>query len=181
LFGGRKGFVWLAVAVLAVIGVLAWRSGYLRSGAGGSGAAVKEARPMVGYLAPDFSLRTLDGPRVKLSDFRGQVVLLDFWATWCPSCRQEMPVLQKFFDQKGDRVQLLAVDIDEPDKVVRDFMQSNGYTFPVLMDDGAVTSLYRVTAIPTTFFIDPQGVIREKYMGPLDEKTINDLARRASR
>lgn len=90
-------------------------------------------------------------------------------------------MLQKFFDEKGNRVQLLTVDIDEPEKVVRDFMQSNGYSFPVLMDNGEVTSLYRVTAIPTTFFIDARGVIMGKHMGPLDEKTINTLASRASR
>lgn len=181
MFIGKRGLIWLAVAALAVAAGLSWRTGIIGRVTGRSGAEEKEEKPLAGYLAPDFSLRTLDGQQVRLSDFRGRVVLLNFWATWCPSCRQEMPVLQKFFDEKGNRVQLLTVDIDEPEKVVRDFMQSNGYSFPVLMDNGEVTSLYRVTAIPTTFFIDARGVIMGKHMGPLDEKTINTLASRASR
>jgi len=117
----------------------------------------------IGAKAPDFSLRNLKGETVKLSDFKGKKVMLNFWATWCPPCKQEMPAIQQFFEEKGEDVVILAVNIDGAEDVI-EFVQSRKITFPILLDENnRVNEQYKIVTIPTTFFIDEKGIIQHKF------------------
>lgn len=124
----------------------------------------------IGNIAPDFELVTMTGETVKLSDYEGQRVMLNFWATWCPPCREEMPDMQKFYED-NDAV-VLAVNITNMEtskNKVNDFAEEFGLTFPILMDEeGVVSTLYRISPIPTTYMIDSNGIIQHKQYGALD-------------
>ena len=124
-------------------------------------------RPDLGVEAPDFVLeRPGTGEQVRLSDFRGQTVVLNFWATWCVPCRTEMPDLQAAYE--SDDVVVLAVNDREPPGPVEGFVDEFGLTFPVVLDrEGSVREHYRVLGLPATFFIDPDGVIRARNFGPV--------------
>ncbi len=116
--------------------------------------------------APAFTLYNLHGKPTSLADFRGKVVVLDFWATWCPPCKREIPDfinLQKAYGSKG--LQIVGIALDEPDKVV-DFAQQNGMNYPVLLGDDAIAAKYGgIDGIPTTFLIDKQGKIVSRFEG----------------
>ena len=115
--------------------------------------------------APDFTLIDINGDTVKLSDYGGKIVFLDFWATWCPPCRKELPILQSTVDRyKSQGVIFLAVSTDKEKEKVIPFIRENNYTFTVLYDDGAKRA-YDVAGIPTLFIIDAQGIIRYKHIG----------------
>lgn len=131
-------------------------------------------QPYPDALAPDFSLYTLNNEPINLKALRGKPALLNFWATWCPPCRQEMPDLQAAYEQYGADLNFLAVNVKESAGVIAPFVQEMGATFPVLVDeDGAVSGgLYEVSGIPTTFFLDARGVIVARHVGPLTEDTI---------
>ena len=123
-----------------------------------------------GELAPDFELSTLDGETVKLSDYKGQRVMLNFWATWCPPCRAEMPDMQKF--QKNKDVQVLAVNLTEtesdPDNV-QEFMDELNLTLTTPLDvESAISNEYNVVAYPTTYMIDSNGRIQFIMMGAMN-------------
>ncbi|MFQ5341691.1 MAG: redoxin domain-containing protein [Anaerolineae bacterium] len=124
--------------------------------------------------APGFTLRTPDDDTISLSDFAGQPVLINFWATWCPPCRYEMPFLQAAYDKYKDQsFVVLAVDIQETAEVVKPFLQELGLTFPVAMDrSGAVSSAYRIQAIPTSIFVDRQGVVVDIHRGALTPEVL---------
>ena len=125
--------------------------------------------------APDFALTNLDGETVRLSDFRGKTVVLNFWASWCPPCREEMPEFQELWDERGedgsDDLVMLALDFLVQDTMAdaRGFVEGRGFTFPVLFDtaDGSVADRYRVRGLPATFFIDSEGVVRSVNYGPV--------------
>jgi thiol-disulfide isomerase/thioredoxin len=121
-------------------------------------------------------LKDLEGRPVKLSDYRGQVVLLNFWAVWCGYCLAEMPVFQAAYDRYQDSgFVVLAVDIMDRKASVVDYVREAGLTFPVLLDArGEASTQYRVRGLPTSFFIDQNGVIREKHIGPIDEAMLED-------
>ena len=123
--------------------------------------------PQVGKQAPDFQLPSLEGQSVSLSDFQGKPILLNFWATWCGPCRQEMPLLQAIFEEQSDNgLVMLAINIGEPAPAVNNFMRNGNYSFPVLLDtERDVAQDYNIRAIPTTFFIDEDGVIQEIKVG----------------
>lgn len=121
--------------------------------------------------APDFTLPGLDGKMVNLSDYRGRVVLVNIWATWCPPCVAEMPSMEKLYRKfKGQNFEILAVSIDEMGrKAVAPFMKKTRLTFPALIDsEGAIKSVYRITAVPESFIIDKQGFLIKKIVGPVD-------------
>ncbi|HLS59576.1 MAG TPA: redoxin domain-containing protein [Virgibacillus sp.] len=123
-----------------------------------------------GDVAPDFELETLEGETVKLSDYRGERVMLNFWATWCPPCRAEMPDMQKFHEDTD--VVILAVDLadtESNEKNVPEFVDEFGLTFEVLLDkDSGVANQYQIKPIPTSFLIDSEGVIHNKALGALN-------------
>lgn len=123
--------------------------------------------PQAGFAAPDFTLETLDGGTISLADLRGQVVLINFWATWCPPCRAEMPAIQQVYDKYRDQgFTVLAVDVQESDGQVTAFIDQMELTFPILMDrDGSVFASYQVKALPSTFFVDRAGVIQDVTLG----------------
>lgn len=119
----------------------------------------------VGNAAPDFELTALTGETIRLSQFRGQPVLLSLSATWCPGCRAEAPVLQELHQDHPELV-ILMVDSKEGSEVIQQFADEFGITHPILLDrDGAVLKLYQVVAIPTDLFIDAEGIIRAKVIG----------------
>lgn len=130
-----------------------------------------EAEPAVqpGRYAPDFTLPDLNEEPVALSDWRGQIVLLNFWTSWCAPCRVEMPLLQALYEAyRDDGLVVLAVNLEEEPERVAAFVEDLGLAFPVLLDEkAAVGTLYRVRGAPTTYFIDRDGVIRQRYVGPL--------------
>jgi len=137
-----------------------------------------------GQVAPDFSLTDLNGNQVKLADYAGKIVLVNFWATWCPPCRVEMPHMQKFYDDYKDKdVVILGVNLTPTEKnmdVVTNFVQEQQLTFPIVLDqEGEVTQAYKVVAYPTTYILDADGVIREKFQGAINyevmEKAISSM------
>ncbi len=125
--------------------------------------------PQVGKLAPDFSLQSLDGQTVSLSRFRGNPVLLNFWASWCGPCRAEMPFIQELFEDKewSDRgLVILAINLGESPSTVNSFMEENGLSFTVLLDTKQnVARDYNIQGIPATFLIDKKGIIRDIRIG----------------
>jgi peroxiredoxin len=135
-----------------------------------------EVAPVVGAIPPEFKLFNLEGKEVSLSSFRGQPIVINFWATWCGPCRVEMPAIQSRFEKyKQQGLVILAVDFDEPREVVAGFRDEFGLTFEILLDPGAdVQKLYRNRTYPTTFFIDPEGVIQVQHFGPMTEGQIDE-------
>lgn len=130
-----------------------------------------------GEPAPDFLLSDLQGKEVRLSELRGNLVFLNFWATWCPPCRDEMPSMEALYRKlQGRAFQMLAVSIDDSKNQVERFQNSFQYTFPMLFDDGQkVAALYRTTGVPETFIISPDGIIVSKIIGPYDWNTAETL------
>ena len=134
-----------------------------------------EARPREGYLAPPFTLVSLEGDEVSLEDFLGQPVLINFWATWCPPCREEMPDIQDAYEEYADEgFVVLGVDVGETASEAEGAQREMGLTFPILLDsDEEVSDIYRVRAFPTSFFVDVNGVIQAKYEGSMSPRDIS--------
>lgn len=120
--------------------------------------------------AEDFTLKTLKGGTVSLKDYRGRLIFLNFWATWCGPCRAEMPSMQRLWEEfKEEDFVILAIDIQEKSKLVSSFMNERGLSFPVLLDEkGKVARSYGIRGIPTTFFLNPEGEIIGKAVGARD-------------
>jgi cytochrome c biogenesis protein CcmG/thiol:disulfide interchange protein DsbE len=134
-----------------------------------------------GLPAPDFQLPSLDGTKVKLSDFRGKAVLLNFWATWCPPCKVEMPWfadLQKQYGKDGLVILGVAMDDSEPDKIAQ-FASEMGVNYPILLGTDQVSDDYgNVQYLPTTFYISRDGTIVDKMTGLLDRKDIEEAVKK---
>jgi peroxiredoxin len=129
-------------------------------------------------LAPDFNLPLRGGGTEALSAQRGKVVLINFWATWCDSCSEEIPILQEIQrDHAGPRFALLAVSVDDDAaKAVPGFAASHRMDFPILYANAATLQAYAVRMLPTSYLIAPDGTIARRYMGPLDERAVeNDI------
>lgn len=135
----------------------------------------------IGESAPDFTLTNLQGESMSLSDYRGNKVILNFWASWCGPCRSEMPDMQKFYEAKQDEnIEILAVNLTHFERQrehVEKFVEEFGITFPIPLDEeNQQYETYEVLTIPTTFFIDEKGIIQQKHVGPMSyefmEKTI---------
>jgi len=118
-------------------------------------------------LAPDFTLKTLDDQEITLSSLKGKVVLLDFWATWCGPCRESIPhLIQLYKTYRENGFEMIGISLDKGDAtVVRNFTKSMDIPYPIVMAPEEVARDYRVTSIPTTFFIDKEGKIRERITG----------------
>lgn len=162
---------WLFLSMLATFAMLIWSSpgcgGTPTVGPGGTPAVA----PRVDAFAPGFALPTLDGETVKLDELRGQPVLVNFWATWCSFCRRQMPYLQAAFEEKGQEVKFIAIDIGESSATVRQYIDDTGIGFTVALDrNRAVASAYNIRYYPTTFFVDEQGVIKHITLGAFRSK-----------
>lgn len=126
----------------------------------------------VGNQPPGFRLPNLEGRAVALSDFRGKPVLINFWASWCPPCRFEMPFIQEIYEEWSDKgLIILTINIGESLSTVKEFMANHGYSFPVLLDTSQkVAQDYDVRGIPTTFFIDKNGALKDIKIGAFSSK-----------
>ncbi|CAN7389349.1 peroxiredoxin family protein [Rossellomorea sp. LjRoot5] len=123
--------------------------------------------PNVGDRAIDFKLDTLDGKSITLTELKGKKVIVNFWATWCPPCKEEMPVMQEFYTKYGKDVELLAINID-PQYNVKEYQKSLGLSFPILLDtDDKINNAYDILTVPTTFIINEQGIITHKQIGAI--------------
>ena len=129
----------------------------------GSGAESSEESGEITHepeLAPSFELKTLEGDTVTLEDYKGQYVFINFWATWCQYCDEEMPDLMAFQKAHKEEMTVLAINVKEKNDVVKKYMEENKLELKVLMDeDGTLSKLYQVTAFPTTFLIDKAGKV----------------------
>jgi thiol-disulfide isomerase/thioredoxin len=141
--------------------------------------AQEEASVELGSYAPDFTLISLDGETVTLSELRGSTVVLNFWASWCAPCRYEMPLLQATYEAYGaDGLVVLAVNLGEERRRVEGFAEDMLATFPVFGDEETrVGTLYRVRGVPTTYFIDRDGVVRQRYVGELTAGILGSILR----
>jgi len=174
---------WIAAIIIGAIAVaslaaLLWPllnkpatvtdAGVIRAQIEADGAAGR-----IGAPAPDFEWTSLDGQTLRLSTYRGKVVVVNFWATWCPPCREEMPALQRVAASEPDVV-VLEVDLMEPGDKARSFLDSLGLDRlqPVLDGDGATTRRFGVLSLPSTFFVDKTGVIRHLELTAMSEAQI---------
>ncbi|MFD1708313.1 peroxiredoxin family protein [Siminovitchia sediminis] len=135
-----------------------------------------------GKMAPDFELTTLSGETVRLSDYKGKKVILNFWATWCPPCRAEMPHMQNFYEKNKDKgIEVVAVNLTNMDngkKEIEEFVKDFGLTFDIPLDeDGDIGMQYQAFTIPTSYIIDTNGRIASKFIGPMDELTMKNLTK----
>ncbi len=149
-------------------GFVTFGSQGIKLGAAGSAA------PKIGEPAPEFTLLDTNGNVVRLSNFRGKTVVVNFWATWCSPCRQEFPELVRTYDRQAGRgLVVLGVDLQEGPKVVREFADEFSARFPIVIDaKGDVAKQYRLLGLPTTMFIDTAGVIRGQHVGVLTSQIL---------
>ena len=127
--------------------------------------------------APEFVLPDLAGKTVSLSTFRGKPVLVNFWATWCESCREKMPALEDLYRRRAaEGVVILGVSIDEEASAVPPFVKEHKLTYPILIADRKAVSDYSVRGLPTSFLIDAEGRITRRWVGALDVRAVeNDI------
>lgn len=145
--------------------------------------STEEAAPRIGYRPPNFTLQDLRGRRIELGSFRGKVIFINFWATWCVPCRAEMPAMERLYqDFKDKDFVMLAISEDlEGRSIVETFVEEFKFTFPILLDsDLIINDRYGVRGIPTTFLIDKTGTITHKMLGARDwnQKESRELVRK---
>lgn len=135
-----------------------------------------------GNLPPDFELETMTGEVIKLSDYKGKKVMLNFWASWCGPCKAEMPHMQNYYKNNKDdaNIEIIAVNLTQAERKglggVEQFIDAHGLTFPIPLDkDGAIMDQYRVISIPTTYLLNTDGTIAQTFTAPVDEKTLAEL------
>ena len=158
-------------AALIVLVVIVAATVLLMQGKDSIFAPVRPTRLHPGSPAPTFSLPALDGRKVNLKDYRGKVVFLNIWATWCPTCREEMPSMEKLYRaMKGEPFEILAVSVDKAGaKTVAPFMEAHKLSFPALLDpEGTIARPYGVTGVPESFIINKEGIIEKIVIGPID-------------
>lgn len=158
--------------VFILIAGLAWT--FVSADQTNTSTAGEIPAPREGFLAPDFSLETLEGETLTLSNYHGQAVLVNLWATWCPPCRAEMPAIQKLYDEYKDQgfvVLALNMTYQDNPSAILPFTQEHNLTFPILLEEtGEVASKYELRSLPSSFFIDRNGLIQEVVIGgPMSE------------
>ncbi len=141
----------------------------------GAGTPLKE-----GDTAPDFTAQLVDGSTVTLSELKGKPVLINFWATWCGPCVMEMPAFERLMEDYGDEISLVAVNCGDDAETVKDFVEENGFTFPIALDEGfEITMKYPSNGIPYTVIVDSEGVITHISTGAADADTMYERYREA--
>ncbi len=133
-----------------------------------------------GNVPPDFELTTLTGDVVRLSDYKGKKVILNFWASWCPPCKEEMPHMEKYYQKNKDseNVEIIAVNMTTAERPgsAREFVDAYGLTFPIPLDKtGEVLDAYKIGPLPMTYMINTDGTIAHQVSGPINEKVLNEL------
>lgn len=136
----------------------------------------------IGAQAPDFELKTIDGKIVRLADFKGQPVMLNFFATWCPPCRTEMPTLQEIYrEYESQGFVLLAINLNESNLAVNKFRESYGLTFPIVIDkEDRVSRVYDIVPLPTSYFVDRNGVVQGRWTGELSKEKLRSFVKQIS-
>ncbi len=162
-----KGYTPFFIFVASMLFLLIWQES-TREAPLKPGEFREKERPLLRYLAPNFKLPDLSGKKIELKDYRGKVVFLNFWATWCLTCEEEMPSMENLRQKlKGKPFEILAVSIDKEEELVAPYMKKFGLTFPALLDPKSkVAKLYRTTGVPETFVVDKNGFIIHKAIGP---------------
>lgn len=171
----------LGLAAVAILGIIQNRGLGRSPGAvvnsvqqSGSGeAATRDS--LSGKPAPDFELAALNGATVHLSDYKGHPVVINYWATWCPPCREELPMFQKRQEKYSPDLVILAINAGEDLKTVRNYIDREKFTFSVLLDpEWKAEALFGVMAYPTSVFIDRNGIIQARYVGGIREDVLDD-------
>ena len=169
------GYVRGALGFLVLAAILGGLFALDRTG-GSELGPLDDRSPSLGELAPQFELRNVDGQGVRLSDFRGKVVWINFWATWCGPCRRELPDIARLAAEfGGDDLVVLAVNQEQSATVARDFWEELGLDLPILLDSGReVSDQYRLRGLPDNFFIDREGVLQSFQLGFLVEEQMRE-------
>lgn len=159
---------------IAVVGILALTLLSFVSFGGGDedvDSVVVGGHPLAGQAAPEIDLISLDGERVTLSSLRGRPVLINFWATWCPPCREEFPLMvQAYADHAEDGLEILGILHDDAAEGARAFVTDQGATWPVLLDpEDAAWEDYLGVGLPTSFYVDAEGIVQAFSVGPFTE------------
>jgi thiol-disulfide isomerase/thioredoxin len=195
-------FIWIIAAILVVVAVYTTKAYNANANAGKQNQQVEQVTPTPSQTEDEnseqtgsqptekeinlmkdynFTLEDLQGNKVTLSELKGKKVFLNFWATWCPPCKAEMPDIEKLYQETKDSdLIILAVNVGEDKKTVQDFIKENKYNFPILLDvKGEVSQLYQVSGIPTSYFINAEGYLDGSATGsiPLEsmKENINNL------
>lgn len=130
--------------------------------------------PAVNFFAPSFELPSLNSKQIKLADFRGKVVFINFWATWCVTCKTEMASMEKLYQAfKGKDFKMLAISVDKDISLIKPYLDKYNLTFPVLLDThDVVKNKYKFIGLPATYIVDKNGIILHKAIGPRDWSTM---------
>lgn len=164
--------IFVVLGLFLAVGVFVWA---LQGGVRPPGETLG-----VGFTAPDFAAKNIEGKTVRLSDYRGKTVIVNFWATWCVPCRSEMPAINAVSQENPNRVAVVAVDVLEGPVLVIDYVDKLHLSFVPLLDpNGVVTKQYHVDSMPTSFFVGPDGTIRAINVGPMDRAAIEQNLRKA--
>jgi len=174
------------LAILLAIGLggawILYSQAVTTGGVTGGDAAALAPAPVAGHPAPDFELKTLDGETVRLSDFAGKPVLVNFWATWCGPCRAEFPDFQEASIDNAGKLVIIGINNTATDQaeLVDDFVAEMGATFPIVLDpDGQVSESYQIRGLPTSIFVNRDGIVDEVFTGPINkayiEAKLNEL------
>lgn len=140
--------------------------------------------PSEGNKSPGFSYINDEDEKINLSDLEGKVVFLNFWASWCPPCKKEMPAIQNIFEKYNyneEEIKVISINIQEQHNQIQSFMSSNNLSFPVIKDPGTLAQNYGVRGIPSSFFLDKEGIIRVIHTGSMTEKMIDDALQEAQK
>lgn len=178
----KKNISLLLILLLIIIAVVTYIKGQIEDSQRLAEATIGQEVELVGLkkgeLAPNFTLQTLDGQTVSLEDYRGKKVVINFWATWCPPCKVEMPHMQNYYKKHAadDNVEILAVNLTYQDgshKQIQQFVNGLNVQFPVLLAETKdIAETYKILVIPTTFMIDSEGRVQHKITGPLSLETL---------
>lgn len=157
----------LTVLIIALLAYTLW-NGLLEKG------DIQTPSQLVGKPAPGFALKSFSGEKVRLSDFRGKTLLVNFWASWCHPCREEAPELERaYMSLSGNQVEFIGINIMDDRKNAEEYVKSFGGSFVNIYDpENRVHLEYGVGGVPETFFVNPEGIITGKHRGPLTEKMI---------
>ena len=171
---------WIAtigVVLLLGIGWIVYSRALVSGSTTTAGNQTTDLQPAAaaGHPAPDFELSSPDGEIYRLSDFKGQPVILNFWATWCGPCRAEFPEFQEASIDNADSLVIIGINNTTADQAdqVPDFLEEFGITFPIVLDEtGETVKTYRIIGLPTTVFVDSNGIVNEVFTGPLNKAYI---------
>jgi thiol-disulfide isomerase/thioredoxin len=129
-----------------------------------------------GIKAPDFKLNTIDGKEIKLSDYKGKKVILNFWATWCGPCRAEIPDFVKFYNENKNKVEIIGIAVNSKESEIVEIIKKYKITYPVCISNEEIEKLYGpVNAVPTSFIIDENGYIKGKKIGIMKEDELKEI------